>query len=178
MKEEKRYKDQKAKDDNKISIQEKSKKLSISDILALCGGILGIVVSSMVSVVGIIALLALVIIVFQKVISDCYNCLSDFLDLTTKASNSINTIHINSPNIISENVSASRNDCINVVQDTVEEHIKQREISGPFQVSSFIRNLPPNQHASNGKLAYCAANGIILGENQTFVNGYTKGLKT
>lgn len=44
----------------------------------------------------------------------------------------------------------------------------------PFEVNGHIRNLHEGWHASPGKISEARKNNIILTDQQTWVNGYTK----
>ena len=46
----------------------------------------------------------------------------------------------------------------------------------PFVVQGFIRNLPEGQHPSPEKIARALELGIVLGENQTYVESYLKNV--
>ena len=65
-----------------------------------------------------------------------------------------------------------------IAETVVEESIQNASPATrtPFKVSEHVRNLPKGWHPSKEKVAYALANGYTLGENQTFVRGYTKGM--
>lgn len=46
----------------------------------------------------------------------------------------------------------------------------------PFVVKGFIRNLPEGQHPSPEKVSRALELGIVLGENQTYVETYLKNV--
>ncbi len=48
--------------------------------------------------------------------------------------------------------------------------------STPFDVSKHLRNLPEGYHASAEKIATALENGFVLGDGQTWVEGFTKGV--
>ena len=61
---------------------------------------------------------------------------------------------------------------VELVKDAV-----RKSPEDPFDVTSHIRNLPEGRHASPGKIAEAMEHQIVLLPNQTFVSGYTKGIK-
>lgn len=69
-----------------------------------------------------------------------------------------------------------------VITDSVSPEVSQDVITAvasdskamPFDVRQHLRNLPEGMHASPEKIAAAQENNIVLQENQTWVNSYTK----
>ncbi len=142
----------------------------------IIGVIFLIILCIAVPIIIILAGIILLIAISQNKNADILGGIRKAAEFATKSSHNSSNIRVNSTSIISEGVALTNSDCLSTISETVGETVKRRGYSEPFNVSPFIRNLPLNQHPSAEKLEYCFENGIILGDNQTFVNGYTKGM--